>query len=523
MLFNSEQYVLLLLVCVPLYWVTPLQSIRIAILLIASCVFYAAWDWRFLPPLLAMVLATYAIVEFGVVRRTLAALNPRGWLVAIVIANLIFLGVFKYANFLTGLAIEGWAATTGSQAQFEPFSIVLPLGISFFTFQLIAYAVDVESGKAAPERNPFVLALFITFFPHMIAGPICREHQLMPQIKTLQPLRASVLFQGLLMLGAGYLIKVGLADNLAPYVDSVYGAAAAASPDDAFWATIAFALQIFFDFWGYSTMALGSAWLFGIILPANFNLPYIATSFQSFWRRWHMTLSFWLRDYLYVPLGGNRKGRVRTYINLMAVMLLGGLWHGAALTFVVWGAIHGGALAIERLIDRTLGRVVKLGRAAGAALAAARWFITMSLVLIAWVFFRAKNFSDAGLILQGMRDFVVAAPASIQRAMTTLSIEFQLPENADWYIIVGLIAMIPLHVIISSGRNHEFFDADAGWDRRGAAVKVGQPAAPSRTVGVGAISFPFPDSLKLVFAFWCFALGYVLSAQKTTPFIYFQF
>lgn len=523
MLFNSEPYVLLLLACAPIYWLVRRQAIRVAILLIASCAFYASWDWRFLPPLLAMVFATYAVVEYGVVRRSLAALKPRGWLIAVIVANLLFLGVFKYTNFVASLVFDAWSVLGNYDRPFEPIAIILPLGISFFTFQLIAYAVDVEAGRAPPERNPFILALFITFFPHMIAGPICREHQLMPQVKTLQPFRMSVIVQGLLLLAAGYLIKVGFADNLAPYVDRVYGDVAAASGADAFWATVAFAFQIFFDFWGYSTMALGSAWLFGIILPANFNLPYIATSFQSFWRRWHMTLSFWLRDYLYVPLGGNRKGGVRTYFNLLAVMLLGGLWHGAALTFVVWGAIHGAALAVERLAERTIGRRLKMGKGLAIAAAAPRWLLTMSIVLIAWVFFRAKSVSDAETILGKIGVWAASLMETANGSLALGSTSFELADNARWYLIIGALATFPLHFIISTGRNQDFFDTSKAWMRKGDTVLIGQPRAPMRRISVAAATFPFPDAAKLIMAFWLFAFGHVLSAQSTTPFIYFQF
>ncbi len=517
MLFNSENYALLLLVSAPLYWLTHRQTLRVAILLVASIVFYASWDPRFLPLLLLATIATYAIIEFGIVRRALTGLKPRGWMIVIVASNLICLGIFKYTNFFGQLIFDGLDAATGDSGQeFSPYSIILPLGISFFTFQLISYAADIESGRAPAERNPFLVILFICFFPQLIAGPICRAQELMPQLKALQPFRFAALAQGALMLSAGYLVKAGFADNIAIYVDTAYADTAQIAPYDAFWATIGFALQIFFDFWGYSTMALGSAWLFGVMLPVNFNLPYIATSFQSFWRRWHMTLSFWLRDYLYLPLGGNQKGPVRTYFNLAAVMLLGGLWHGAALTFVIWGAIHGGALAVERLITRTIGKRIRLSRTAQWIAAVPRWLITMSIVLAAWVFFRAESLEEARRIFELIGQHLTAL--TVAGALTPPS-----EKQVGWFMAWGVIAMPLIHVLLSMGRNQSFYQHSQLWRIVDNVEQAGVPLQPARSLQVMKASIPIPDSVKLALAFWLFLLGYVLSSEKSTPFIYFQF
>jgi alginate O-acetyltransferase complex protein AlgI len=275
--------------------------------------------------------------------------------------------------------------------------IILPLGISFYVFELISYLADIYRGKAAHERNPLAFALFVLFFPHLIAGPICRPGQFLPQVNTRQPLRPGQFYNGMYLFLAGFALKCGIADGLAPYVDVIFKAPVKYSGFDNLMVTIGFGVQILCDFWGYSLMALGAALLFGYVLPANFNLPYAALSIRDFWRRWHITLSNWLRDYLYIALGGGRGPGWKVQRNLALTMLLGGLWHGASWNFVIWGAMHGGALAVNRWFEATASFPMTLRRVLQWPPVA--WLLTMLVVFTGWVFFRAHAFDEAVTIL----------------------------------------------------------------------------------------------------------------------------
>jgi len=261
----------------------------------------------------------------------------------------------------------------------------------------MSYTIDVYRGQLKALRGFWPFFLFISFFPQLVAGPIVRAVEFLPQMPRLRRLRAPVFYEGAWLIVSGFFLKMVCADNLAVYVDEYWsrGAAEDSGSGFALWLALMFSGQIFADFAGYSNIARGTAYLLGYRLPINFNAPYLAASFKNFWERWHMTLSRWLRDYLYVPLGGNRHGRVRTYVNLMIVMLLGGLWHGAAYTFIAWGAIHGAALAIERLLN--LHRDDGWGQQPAVRVA---WYVVVqSMVLVAWVFFRSESMEEAGLIL----------------------------------------------------------------------------------------------------------------------------
>jgi alginate O-acetyltransferase complex protein AlgI len=309
------------------------------------------------------------------------------------------LGYFKYGGFL----LDNWVAlmsAVGLDWTAPAWDIVLPVGISFYTFQTMAYSLDVYLRRAEPAESLLDFALFVTFFPQLVAGPIVRPTQLIPQFA--EPVRANrdQLLWGLGLMTLGLFEKIVIADGaLAPAADAVFGAEQPVAFVDAWLGTLAFAGQIFSDFAGYSTVAIGLALCLGFSLPDNFRYPYAAIGFSDFWRRWHISLSTWLRDYLYIPLGGNRKGPGRTYVNLMITMLLGGLWHGAAWTFVVWGGLHGLYLAAERFLRErfhgatfagTLGFRVFLG------------LLTYFLVNLTWVFFRARDFPTAWRLVRSM-------------------------------------------------------------------------------------------------------------------------
>ncbi len=359
----------------------------LVLLFLASLIFYAWWDVRFLPLILVSILFNFFIARL--IRR-------RGgkWLGFGVAANLALLGVFKYTDFFIG----NFNAVSG--ANFGMTNIPLPLAISFFTFQQIAYLVDVSRRDTEPG-DAGTYSLFVAFFPQLIAGPIVHHKTIAPQYKdeSRQKNVSVNLAIGFSIFAVGLAKKVLLADNMAPYASSVFDAAETGAAIE-FWrawgGALAYSFQIFFDFSGYSDMAMGLAKMFGFQIPVNFNAPYRARSVTDFWRRWHITLSQFLRDYLYIPLGGNRQGRPRQLANLATVMLLGGLWHGAAWTFVVWGGLHGLALIWNRLLDDRFPNGL-FGRLPALSILSTFLFIT-----ITWVFFKAESFGAASEILTGM-------------------------------------------------------------------------------------------------------------------------
>jgi len=364
-------------------------------LLIASYIFYAAWN----PPFVILLWLS-TVVDWFAARGLAQAEVPwkrRAWMLLSVVVSLGLLCYFKYGHFL----LENFAHLTslaGFQYQPPKSNIVLPIGISFYTFATMSYTLDIYLRRATPARRFLDYALFVTFFPHLVAGPIMRPTELVPQFEVPRKAISDQLRFGLALMTLGLFEKVVLADGfLGPVVDKLYNGDAVPGFIDSWVATLAFSGQIFCDFAGYSVTAIGAALCLGFALSDNFRFPYAAVGFTDFWRRWHITLSAWLRDYVYIPLGGNRHGDLRTYFSIMATMLIGGLWHGANWTFAVWGALHGLYLAAERLLRQQFS-AYRPGRAATAALG----LFTFLLVNIAWVFFRAKTFHQAILVLSGM-------------------------------------------------------------------------------------------------------------------------
>jgi D-alanyl-lipoteichoic acid acyltransferase DltB (MBOAT superfamily) len=322
------------------------RKIRLLFLLGASYVFYAHWDWRFLPLIWGSSTADW-LLGHAIAR----AKDPRRkklWLVATVIMNLGVLGFFKYFNF----GIDSMAAALGAfgiQAPEVALRVALPVGISFFTFESMSYVIDVYRGELEPQKSYFEYLSFVAFFPHLVAGPIVRPRDLLPQLAGPARWSSAEASEGLFLIATGLLKKVVIGDFLAlNLVDRVFDAPLMYSALECYAAVVGYALQIYCDFSGYTDIAIGSALLLGVRFPLNFNAPYKAHNIVDFWRRWHISLSTWLRDYLYISLGGNRRGKARTYLNLLLTMLLGGLWHGASWTFVVWGGLHGAALAVTK-------------------------------------------------------------------------------------------------------------------------------------------------------------------------------
>ncbi len=399
MVFNSLTFIVffvmvLLLHRLPLSWTTKKAN-----LLVASYVFYAAWNPPFVLLLWISTIVDWFIARGIYAARDKSAMRRRAWLLISLAANLGFLGFFKYGEFL----LKNWQllmASFGIDYQPVAWNIVLPVGISFYTFQTMSYTLDVYLGRSKPLKSFLDFSLFVTFFPQLVAGPIVRPGQLVPQFAVEKYATRDQILWGLGLMTLGLFEKIVIADGgLASTADAVFGAQGPVGFADAWLGTLAFSGQIFCDFAGYSTIAIGTGLCLGFALPNNFRMPYAALGFSDFWRRWHISLSTWLRDYLYVPLGGNRKGEARTYVNLMLTMLLGGLWHGANWTFVAWGGLHGLYLAGERWIrDRT-----------GIHGEPVRWInrlalglLTYALVNVTWVFFRAHTFGGAAQILQGM-------------------------------------------------------------------------------------------------------------------------
>jgi alginate O-acetyltransferase complex protein AlgI len=341
------------------------------------------YGW-FIPAYLIFIVFS-SVVDFVAGRQLVLDDRPRRrrfWLVSSLVANLGLLGTFKYFDFFME-NLEGLGQSLISDSlTFPRLDMILPIGISFYTFQSMSYTIDIYRGKIKPIENFWKFFLYVSLFPQLVAGPIVRARDFLYQINRVRRIRASVWGEGFYLIIYGFFLKMVIADHCGK------GIGAGGNGLLSLYTTVLFSLQIFCDFAGYTNIARGVAYLLGFRLPENFNCPYIATSFSDFWRRWHITLSQWLRDYLYFPLGGNRKGAYRTYVNLIIVMLLGGLWHGAANTFVIWGAIHGGALIIERLIGLRQERSswpIKLGWA----------IVVQAMVLIAWIFFRSNGVGQA--------------------------------------------------------------------------------------------------------------------------------
>ncbi len=377
-------------------------------LLVASYLFYAAWDWRFLGLLWLSTAVDFAIgLALG---RARDARARRRLVVASLVVNLGILAAFKYAGFFAR-SLAALLLPLGLSLPPLALQVVLPVGISFYTFQSLSYTIDVYRGRVAPVPSLLDFALYVAFFPQLVAGPIERAAHLLPQVQAPRRIRAAQLGSGAWLVLFGLFKKAVVADNLAVLVDAVYAPAASPTGPEVLLATYAFAFQIYCDFSGYTDIARGVARCLGFELMRNFDLPYLAASPREFWRRWHISLSTWLRDYLYIPLGGSRGGAARTQRNLALTMLLGGLWHGAAWTFVLWGAWHGALLCAQRALDPALARLAPRGPAAARAWRAWGVLLTFHLVCAGWLLFRAESLAHAGALCAALASTPVAGLA----------------------------------------------------------------------------------------------------------------
>ena len=394
MLFPTATFAIFFLLVLPLSWLTMPHPRRWRVfIIVASYVFYSWWDWRFVFLLAASTLWNHALAT--AIHRTTVASRRKALLIVALAGNLGALGYFKYYDFFVSSG-DNFLSTVGLSMPIGVRTVILPVGLSFYTFMAISYVVDTYRGDFSPVSLTR-FAAYLSFFPHLVAGPIVRPGELLPQMESPRDPRSVDTSRAFYLIGTGLFKKVVIANFLASsIVDDVFGAPGQHSSLEILVAVYAYAVQIYADFSGYTDMAIGLALLLGFEFPRNFDSPYTAVSIQDFWRRWHMTLSRWLRDYVYIPLGGNRGGGLATYRNLLLTMLIGGLWHGAGWTFVVWGGLHGLGLAAGRY---------RRGPDAPAPTGLALWrarIVTFHLVCFAWIFFRADSFGTAKDVLVGL-------------------------------------------------------------------------------------------------------------------------
>lgn len=399
MIFNSVTFLIFFAAFLLAYFSTR-GTLRLVVCLVGSYIFYGWWDWRFLSLILLSTLIDYFVGLWmadqadNTIRKRLLILS--------LVANLGLLGLFKYYNFFID-SFQELLAVFGIHESRLTLNLILPVGISFYTFQTMSYSIDLYRRAIEVERNFIRFATFVAFFPQLVAGPIVRAKDVIPQFKKDHPFDWDRVMLGLGLILLGYFKKSGIADSLAPVVDKTFLAPEGHTSLSLIIAVFFYAFQIYCDFSGYSDIAIGTALMLGYRFQTNFNKPYFSKNFSEFWQRWHISLSEWLRDYLYVPLGGNRHGTAKTYRNLMITMLLGGLWHGANWTFVFWGGLHGLYLVGQRLLSPLdLKTRLKLPPLIFDGLALT---VVFSLTCFAWIFFRSQSFSEALTVLQGIFAF----------------------------------------------------------------------------------------------------------------------
>ncbi len=442
MLFNSWEFLLFFALVYALYLAcSRWYRVQNTLLLIASYVFYGWWNWMFLG---LIVLSTG--IDYLAALRTEQAEEPavrRRWVALSVISNLSLLAVFKYFNFFLESLGELLLAV-GLEAALPSLKIILPVGISFYTFQSMSYTIDVYRGATKACRNPLDFAVYVAFFPQLVAGPIERSSRFLPQVQAPRKLTAGGVEAGLFLIIWGLFKKVVIADNAALLANEIFADPAAHGGPDLIIGALAFTLQIYGDFSGYSDMARGLAMLMGFHLMINFKLPYFAVSPSDFWRRWHVSLSSWLRDYLYIPLGGNRRGKANTYKNLFLTMLLGGLWHGAAWKFVLWGAYHGALLCVYRVAE---GRVALLKRRGSLALDIPKAAVMFVFTVGGWIIFRIESLADLGDFLSGLGGGYGQLPDMTIANLAILWVPVLIMQFAQW-IADDLLVALRLHVVL---------------------------------------------------------------------------
>jgi alginate O-acetyltransferase complex protein AlgI len=436
--FVSLQFLLFVIITLFIYWNLK-DKFRSIVLLIASYIFYCFWDWRFASILVFVTISNYILTRL--MHEVITTRTKKRLLAVCLTQNLVVLFIFKYFNFFTESAQRVFDFM-GFSLDFPTINVLLPLGLSFLVFQTSSYIVDVFRGTIVPEKSFINFATFVVYFPHLAAGPIMPSKVLLPQISTK---KVAPDFDGvqsaLFLIAIGLFKKIVIADTLAPLVNRIYGEPTMFDWKSLSLAAIAFGLQIYGDFAGYSSIARGVSRLFGIEMMVNFRQPYLSTSITDFWRRWHISLSTWFRDYLYVPLGGNRGKAHRTSLNLMFVMVVAGLWHGADLGFVFWGFLHG----LFLVIDKQFKRKQNLGEPKFFAVSLLGWLVTQISVFFAWIFFRNPDFGDAAYIIKSI----------IQGRQGTFEISDALLVLAALVVTI-LLDLLEIHLIPKERRINSF-------------------------------------------------------------------
>lgn len=485
MIFNSAEFLVFYPLVLLFYFVLP-KKLKWPLLLAASYFFYMIWN----PPLIFLILFTTAVsyVSAIIIEKTENKARKKFWLAMTLITSLGVLFFFKYFNFLADSAISVWNFF-GGNADDLVLKLILPVGISFYTFQTLSYVIDVYRGDIKAERHFGWYALFVSFFPQLVAGPIERPDNLLPQLKADHKLEASNAFAGIQKMAVGFFKKIVVADLIAEFVNSVYNSPESATGFGIVIASVLFSVQIYCDFSGYTDIAIGCARVMGIRLMQNFNRPYQARSIKEFWARWHISLSTWFRDYLYIPLGGNRCSKARHFFNIFVVFFVSGLWHGASWTFVIWGVLHGVYQIVGALTKKPRERIYKALKIKTESLAFVLWqrFWTFVLVCFSWIFFRANSFSDALLL--------------IQRLFTEWNTGFFTETLSSMGITVTAVLVTLLSVIIMSMLDTITNDE-----------KIGESGTASRQYTALWILF-------VVAVAWCL----LLSVGGASAFIYFQF
>jgi alginate O-acetyltransferase complex protein AlgI len=398
MLFHTPTFLIFFIVFSAFYFSARGNAMRISVLLVFSNLFYGWWDWRYLLLLWLTIFVDYYVAN--AMGRTESDRQRKGLVTLSLATNLVILGIFKYFNFFIssfesiGLDVSNWYLG----------ELLLPVGLSFYTFVSISYTVDVYRKKQEPVKNLLEYAAFVCYFPQLVAGPIERVGHLLPQILNPLPLTRARVSEGTLLFCLGFFRK-SMADTFAIMINPVFQNLSAATPAEVVFSIFGFGLQIYLDFSGYTDMARGISKVMGIDLMVNFKTPYLSRSPQEFWRRWHISLSTWLRDYLYISLGGNRQGLPRHLRNLMITMMLGGLWHGAGFNFIIWGALHGAYLCVNLLVVRFQGKPIAQSNF-GFFTAILGWASTFLLVNYTWLYFRCQTFSDAMLANKKIMDWL---------------------------------------------------------------------------------------------------------------------
>ena len=443
MLFNSLTFGIFLTITYVLYWTLFRKNVgyRNIFLLVASYFFYGWWNWKLLP-LIAGISAVDYFSGLSISRKQEKGGSGKGILALALVVNLGALCFFKYFNFFAESFAAAFGILSGHGSSYNPLDIVLPVGISFYTFQGLSYVLDIYYRKTTPTKDPVAFFTFISFFPQLIAGPIERSRDLLPQFSQKMEFDYEGTRKGLVMIAWGLFKKMVIADRLAVFVDSVYADPSSHQGIASLVAVLFFAFQLYLDFSAYSQIAVGTARLFGFKLHDNFKRPYLASSFKEFWKRWHITLTSWFMDYLYIPLGGNRRGKARTLINIMIVFAVSGLWHGASWNFVIWGCINGLFLVLTSKVFNM--------KPEGGFAKSLSCLLVFSVWAFSLVFFRASTFSDAIAIFSGL---------GFSNAGLLSSCGMRLPElRFSFLLIVGLM----LYELLSEGRQDKLEKAFFG-------------------------------------------------------------